>query len=119
MNRTEREAVALYPELRGLIDLRLSGGWVFQPVVVDGTLELLTGWRAWLVGGWTDAVAIRSRTDAKAYRCNGDGGEVWGREGTLHYVLDGLTGLPKPGAPGAPTLVKPSVRRLWVPGMAP
>jgi hypothetical protein len=115
MNRLELAACLLYPELQHLIDLR-QGSWVFQPVLVDGTLMLLTGWRAW-VGGWTDAIAIRGQGDAKAYRCDADGGEVWGREGTLDHVIAELFALPPPGEPGAPRLVKGPRHQLWWPGM--
>jgi hypothetical protein len=117
VNRTEMAAVAVYPELARLIELRQSGGWAFQPAVVDGTLELLAGWRVWLMGGWSDALTIRSQNDAKAFRCNADGGTVWNAEGTLPDILDGLINLPKPDAPGAPRLVIGRRPTLWVPGM--
>jgi hypothetical protein len=117
MNRTEMAAVALYPELAHLIDLRQSGGWVFQPAVIDGGVELLAGHRVWLAGGWSDALVIRSQTDAKAFRCNADGGTVWGAEGSLHEVVNGLIALPKPDAPHAPRLVIGRRPTLWVPGM--
>jgi hypothetical protein len=117
MNRTEMAAVALYPELARLIDLRQSGGWVFQPAVLDGAVELLAGHRVWLPGGWSDALVIRSQTDAKAFRCNADGGTVWSAEGTLLDVLNELIELPRPDAPGAPRLVIGRRHTLWVPGM--
>jgi hypothetical protein len=113
VNHLERAAVARYPELQRLIDLRQCGGWSFQPVQVDGHLELLTGARVW-PDGWSDAIAIRDRGDAKAFRCDPAGGEVWGREGSLAEVIDGLLELPEPGQPGAPTLVKARAQ-LWTP----
>jgi hypothetical protein len=116
MNQTEQLAVRLYPELKRLIALKQSGGWVFQPTIVDGELELLTGYRVWLVGGWSDAIAISERTSAKSYRCNADGGVVWKREDTLACVLDELIKLPRPDARSAPQLVI-GARHLWVPGM--
>lgn len=117
MNRTEQAAVALFPELRRVVELRQSGGWVFQPVQVDGEPELVTGWRVWLVGGWSDAIAIRDRGSARAYRCNADGDTVWQHEDTLPCVLDKLVELPHPNAPNAPRLVIGQRHRLWVPGM--
>jgi hypothetical protein len=117
MNRTEMAAVALYPVLARLIDLRQSGGWVFQPAVLDGAVELLAGHRVWRVGGWSDAITIRSETDAKAFRCNADGGVVFRVEGTLREVLDALIGLPEPGTPDAPILVIGRRPTLWLPGM--
>jgi len=117
MNRTEQAALALYPELRRVVELRLSGGWVFQPAMVDGELELVTGWRVWLVGGWSDAIAIRDRGSARAYRCNADGDTVWQQEDTLPHVLDKLVELPHPDAPNAPRLVIGRRQKLWVPGM--
>jgi hypothetical protein len=118
VNRTEMAAVTLYPELIRIIEMRQSGGWVFQPVVVDTAVELLAGWRVWLLGGWSDAVTIRSQTDAKAFRCNADGGTVWKLEGTLNDVVDGLIDLPTPDAPHAPKLVLGRRPTLWIPGTA-
>jgi len=109
--------VPRYPELQRLIDLKQSGGWVFQPVQVDGELELLAGWRVWLVGGWSDAIAIRDRGSAKAYRCDGEGGTVWQHEDTLLCVIDKLLELPRPDAANAPRLVIGKRQTLWVPGM--
>ena len=67
--------------------------------------------------GWSDAVAIANRDDARAYRCDPAGGEVWGREGGLAEVIDALIELPAPHEPGAPRLVKAIAQRLWAPGM--
>lgn len=116
MNRTELSAVRLYPELKGLIELRQSGGWVFSPVVVGGTLEVLAGCRVWL-SGWSDAITIRSETDARAFRCNSIGGVVWKRESTLSGVLEALVELPVPDAHGAPHLVIGRSPTLWRPGV--
>jgi len=115
MNRLELAAVSAFPELRRLVELKQGGGWVFQPVVIDGGLELLAGWRAWLVDGSTDAIAVRNVGDAKAYRCDATGGEVWGREGSLVEVIDALIELPAPDAPRAPRLVKGRRPILWTP----
>lgn len=115
LSPADRAAVALYPVLRKLIVLREGRGWQFMPNVRRGDLELLTGFCVWLPEGWSDALAVAGRDDAKAYRCDPAGGEVWGREGSLAEVLDGLTELPAPHEPGAPRLVKGTARRLLVP----
>jgi hypothetical protein len=111
---TGAAALTEYPELRGLAELRATGAWMFQPVIVHGELQLLTGARLWL-GGWSDALAIRDRHDAKAFRCDPAGGEVWGREGRMADVVEALLALPAPGQPGAPSLVKATAPRLWTP----
>lgn len=112
----EQVAVTLYPELGELITLRENHGWQFMPeTIAGGEVELLVGFYVWLPERWSDAIAIASRDDAKAYRCDPDGGEVWKREGGLSEVLDGLTELPAPQEPGAPRLVKATALRLWVP----
>lgn len=109
------QAILDCPGLRRLRELRESGGWVFQPVLVDGGLELLVGARTWPYG-WSDAIAIRDLRDAKAFRCDPAGGEVWQREGGLVEVIDGLVELPAPGQPGAPRLVRAKAVTLWTPG---
>ncbi|MGH3677420.1 MAG: hypothetical protein ACRDU5_17115 [Mycobacterium sp.] len=113
----DRASLALYPELGKLITLRDNGRWQFMPKIQRGGVELVAGFAVWLPEGWTDAIALANRDDAKAYRCDPAGGEVWGREGGLAEVLDALTELPAPHEPGAPRLVKGKARRLWVPRM--
>jgi hypothetical protein len=115
LTSADRLAVQLYPELARLIALRLGGGWFFQPVQVDGVLELVTGSRMWREG-WSEALAIRDSGDAKAFRCDPTGGVVWQREGGLVEVVDGLLELPAPDQPNAPRLVKARVPKLWMPG---
>jgi hypothetical protein len=114
LTQTDIAAVSRYPELLRLISVRAQAGWVFLPAYQDGELELVTGARVW-PDRWTDAIAILNRNDAKAYRCDPAGGEVWGREGGIAEVLDLLVELPPPNAPHAPTLVKARAPRLWVP----
>jgi hypothetical protein len=114
LTTVDRAALAAYPELRRLIELRDGGGWFFQPMRVEGALELLTGWRRW-PDDWSDAIAIRDLGDAKAFRCDPAGGEVWKREGNLAEVLNGLVELPAPNQPNAPRLVKAQAPKLWTP----
>ena len=79
MSRSEVEAAALaeFPELRRLIDLR-EAGWVFLPGLADGELTEVRGVHTW-PGGWAEAIRIRYTTDAAALRIDHDGGVVWGR----------------------------------------
>jgi hypothetical protein len=115
VNPLERAAVAAFPELQQLVDLKHRGGWVFAPIRTDGDLQLLAGWRVWPLG-WSDAIAVRDVGDATAFRCDPAGGDVWHREGSLASVLDELIELPAPGERLAPTLVKGSYRpTLWAP----
>jgi hypothetical protein len=113
--QVDQAVLRAYPELCRLLELRMDGGWFFQPVLVAGELELLTGARSW-PHGWSDAIAIRDVSDAKAFRCDPAGGEVWQREGGLVEVIDGLVELPAPDQPGAPRLVKARAKKLWTPG---
>jgi hypothetical protein len=114
MSLSAMAALRLYPPLQRIAELRDSGGWVFQPVQIDGQLDLLTGVRLWPLG-WSDAIAIRDLGDAKAFRCDPDGGEVWHHEGGLVEVLDALMDLPAPDQPSAPHVVKAKAPELWTP----
>jgi hypothetical protein len=115
LTTTDQATLRLYPELGRLIDLRDGGGWFFQPVQLEGAVELLAGTRTW-PEGWSDALAIRDVGDARAFRCDPAGGEVWQREGGLVEVIDELVELPGPDQPYAPRLVQARAPQLWVPG---
>jgi hypothetical protein len=115
LTTADQAALKLYPELGRLLDLRDGGGWFFQPIQVEGELELVTGARMW-PEGWSDALAVRDLGDARAFRCDPVGGEVWQREGGLVEVVDGFVELPAPDHPHAPRLVKAQAPELWVPG---
>ncbi|GAB3489116.1 hypothetical protein [Amycolatopsis cihanbeyliensis] len=114
MNATE-QALAAYPELRRLMELR-DAGWMFLPHTdPDGELVEVRGVRAWPGTGSADALLVRYVTDAAALRSSADG-VVWQREGGLVEVVDGLLTLPAPGTPGAPRLVRGSAPgKLWLP----
>lgn len=114
LTTADRAALSVYPQLRRLVDLREGGGWFFQPVRVQGTLELLAGARMW-PDGWSEALAICGLGDARAFRCDPHSGIVWQREGSLIEVIDGLLELPAPDQPGAPRLVKATAPQLWTP----
>lgn len=101
----DREAVAEFPELRCLIDLRDSGGWVFFPSNEDGDVIDLRGLRVWRQG-YADAFLVRGPTDAAALRADHTGGVVWQCDGTLVDVVAELMVLPPPGTPHSPRLVR-------------
>lgn len=113
---SDAEAIRLYPELQALIDVR-KAGWIFRamqengaPVGVAGSLSRQQ---------YTDAIFVFDRTNVSAARVLDDadgGGCVWSTEGSdIQEVVHELLGLPEPGAPGAPYLVKRS-SLLWTPG---
>ncbi len=109
---TERAALAEFPEIQHLLDLR-AAGWSFMPVWnADGELYQVNGVRTW-PGGYADALGVRYTTDAAALRCDHTGGVLWQREGTLAEVVDGLLTLPAPDDPSAPRLVTATVPSLW------
>lgn len=114
MNEIERAAVAAYPQLQRLIELRDRDGWRFQPIHLDGELRLLAGSRTWPTG-WSDALVIRDVGDAKGFRCDPASGQVWTHEGGLVEVIDALMQLPPPDVPGAPRLVTGRGPTLWTP----
>lgn len=96
-------ALAEFPELQRLIDLR-AAGWTLLPTVTGGEVVEVHGVRTW-PDGWADAIRVRYTTDVQGLRMNYAGEITWQREGTLVEVIDGLIALPAPGMPGAPRLV--------------
>ena len=113
----ERAALAAHPELLHLAVLRDRGGWRFlhrddEP----GVTVLITGVREW-PDGTTDALGLRSATDAQAVRLDPEGEVAWKRSGTLVDVVGGLLELAPPCAPHASRLVLPGpAPALWLPG---
>lgn len=110
-------AIRLYPELQQLLDVRQTG-WVFRPIRdADGPLEGIAG--SFSRQQYTDAIFIFDRTNISAARVLDDaygGGCVWSKESSdIQEVVFELLGLPEPGQPGAPSLVKRS-SLLWTPG---
>lgn len=110
---TEGAALAEFPELRRLVDLR-NAGWQFLPVSADGELTEVRGVRAW-PDEWVDAIVVRFTTDAAGLRCDRSGGVVWQCDGDLAEVVDGLLTLPPPHDPAAPRLVLRTTPGLWTP----
>jgi hypothetical protein len=115
MTESDRRAVALYPELQRLIDIR-ELGWVFR---VEPTADLLVVKGLYLHKAgmvyWADMLEIRALTDAAAVRLNPDRDVVWNVTGTLVDIVDGLIQLPHPSSPFAPRSVLSKVNTLWVP----
>ncbi|OXM59152.1 hypothetical protein [Amycolatopsis vastitatis] len=110
------EAPRRYPELRQLASVR-DAGWVFRPIQnADGPLTGIAG--SFSRQQYTDAIFIFDHTNVSDARIldDADGGRcVWSKEGAdLQEGVSDLLGLPKPGEPGAPNLVKRS-RLLWTP----
>lgn len=116
---TDRISLTLYPELSRILEMREGNRWVLGFESDDsGTILLVHGARMW-PGGWSEAVAIRGRDDARACRLDPAHGEVWLREGGLVDVLDGLIDLPAPHEPNAPRLVRAGTApQLWLPASA-
>jgi hypothetical protein len=88
----ERAALADFPELRHLVDLR-TAGWTFIPVGEDGDVIELRGLKVW-PSGWVDALLLRDVDDAAALRCDPDGRTTWQRDGTLTGIVEALFALP-------------------------
>jgi hypothetical protein len=115
VTESERRAIALYPELRRLLEIR-ELGWVFQLTPDDGLMAVkgLYLHKTGLVY-WADMLHIRGQTDAAAMRLNPDRHVVWQVTGTMVDTIDGLSQLPPPQSPFAPRLVLGKVGTLWVP----
>jgi hypothetical protein len=110
----DRAAVAAFPQLQRLIDLR-DAQWTFLPGTDgDGELQQINALHTW-PGGYADALRVRYTTDAAGIRCDHTGGVLWQREGTLAEVVDGLRALPTPGSRLAPRLVIGRAPTLWTP----
>lgn len=110
-----RAAVAAFPELERLVELR-HAGWRLTPVHgTNGEITSVLGARSW-PGCWTDVIGIRYVTDAQGLRCNPAGERVWERTGSLVEVVDGLLELPVPDTGNAPSLVLGTAPTLWTPG---
>lgn len=109
------EAVRRYPQLAGLHALA-TAGWRFRLHEPGGTLIQVDGFRCW-PHGVTDALSLRSETDARGLRTVGDeAGIVWQDTGTMANVVDKLLNLPDPASPLAPSLIRGAAPRLWTPG---
>ena len=112
---SDADAIRLHPELAYLITLR-DIGWKFLPVVADGGLNELDGFRAW-PDGWVDGLRIYSPTNALGIRMAPTEPPTltWEQAGTLSHVVAGLLTLPAPDDRTAPRLAIGSGPTLWTP----
>jgi hypothetical protein len=112
---TDMEAVRRYPELQALVTAR-QAGWRFRTLHEDDEPVGIAG--SYSRQQYTDALFIFDRTNVSAARVLDDacgGGCVWTKEGSdLQEVVHELLGLPEPGQPRAPVLVRRS-SLLWIP----
>lgn len=112
---TEEEAVRRYPELQALVIARKTG-WIFRALHEDDEPVGIAG--SCSRQQYTDAVFIFDRTNVCAARVLDEthgGGCVWSKEGSdLQEVVHELLGLPEPGQPRAPALVRRS-GSFWTP----
>lgn len=112
---SQEHALTRYPELDALLLIQ-QAGWVFR-IAQDENDEpdCLMGSRT--VERYTDALFIYDRYNITGARVLAEegGGVVWMKySSSLQEVVHELLGLPEPGEPGAPTLVK-RTSRLWTP----
>lgn len=116
MTPAEQAAVAAFPELQRLIDLR-NAGWTFlTPFVANDHIEQVQAYRPW-PDGHVDVIRLRSSTDAAAMRTDGRQpvGILWQKDGGLSDLVDELLSLPVPGTRAAPRLIRGIGPTLWTP----
>jgi len=119
MSEQTADTIALPAELNALVELR-DAGFRLTPVVTDGEVSRVDGMRVTAdpfqpEADWVDVIMVNSATDAKGLRQNPDDETVWLREGDVVHVVSGFLDLPRPGAPGAPSLVISRGEKLWTP----
>lgn len=106
MTPLDRMAIAAFPTLRRLVDLRDRPGWVFMPKLEDGQCVAVQGICAW-PQGFADTLHFESVDDAAAQRIDHSGAVTWDESGTLVEVIDKvLDKLISPDDPLAPRLVR-------------
>lgn len=110
------EALRAFPTLNGLQALADDGWRFINRKTADGVVFQIDGFYCW-PGDVTDALTVRSETDALGVRTLDDeNGIVWETAGTFDDVVSGLRQLPPPGDPAAPRRVKGRGPQLWTPG---
>jgi hypothetical protein len=114
---SREDALQRFPELASLATIE-QAGWPFR-IARDaaGEPECVTASRS--IQRYTDALFIYDRNNIVAARVLAEefdgGGCVWMKQSSsLEEVIYELLGLPEPGEPGAPSLVKQS-SLLWTP----
>lgn len=118
MSPLDRVAVAAFPALSRLIDLRDRPGWMFMPKVKNGVCLAVQGICAW-PQGFADTFHCESVDDAAAQRIDYHGAVTWSESGTLVEVIDKIVDeLISPDDPLAPRLVRrfgKPLSGLWMP----
>ena len=112
---SREEALSRYPELAALIVMEQAGGWAFR-VAQDSNGEPESVMASRSVQRYTDALFIYDRSNITGARVLAEeDGVVWMKNScSLQEVVQELLGLPEPGEPRAPNLVKSS-GLLWPP----
>jgi hypothetical protein len=111
----QEAALAEYPQLQRLIDMR-HAGWRFSLVSYEGIAQV-KGVYVWFTTAlpWGDVVQIRNIDDVAAIRLTPMKEMVWKYEGDMAGAIDALLELPRPDEPNAPRLVIGTLRGLWTP----
>ena len=114
--RAEEVALAAYPQLKRLIDMR-AVGWRFSVVHGGGSVTQVKGIYLWHTRSlpWADMFQIRNINDVAAIRLTPLKEMVWKYEGGMTGAIDALLELPHPDEPNAPRLVIATVQGLWLP----
>lgn len=120
MSEQTADTLILPPELTALVKLRTAGFRLTAVKTPEGEITRVDGIRVTPdpfqpEADWVEMVAVKSATDAKGLRQNPDDETVWRHEGSVVEIVDYLLDLPKPGAPGAPSLVISRGEKLWTP----
>jgi hypothetical protein len=112
---TQEAALAAYPQLQRIIDLR-AAGWRFSLVSYEGITQV-KGIYVWHTTSlpWGDLIQIRNSDDAAAIRLNPLKELVWKHEGDMAGAIDALLELPHPDHQTAPRLAIGTLRGLWTP----
>jgi hypothetical protein len=112
---TQEAALAAYPQLQRVVDMR-AAGWRFSLVSCAGITQV-KGIYVWHTTSlpWGDLIQIRNINDAAAIRLTPLKEMVWKYEGDMAGAIDALLELPHPDQHNAPRLVIGTVRGLWTP----
>jgi hypothetical protein len=111
----QEAALAAYPQLARVIDMR-AAGWRFSLVSYEGITQV-KGIYVWHTTSlrWGDMIQIRNSDDAAAIRLNPGKELVWKYEGDMAGAIDALLELPHPDQQNAPRLARGTLRGLWTP----
>lgn len=121
MTDAVEQALALYPQLQRVVDLR-NDGWLFRLVGNGGVaVTSVMGMYRWVTddGIWADFIAISGENECVAMRLTPNREPVWAMDSTLNDVVDALLDQPHPDSASAPRRVLgervPDLAGLWTP----